>query len=69
MPGVWRRPLMENRFRARVEPHGKTATFFHGPPEVMEALSPKKRVPVRVTVNGHTYWSTVAPWAGTSCCR
>lgn len=51
-------------FEARVEPHGKTATFFHVPPEVMEALGPKKRVAVRVTVNGYTYRSTVAPMGG-----
>jgi uncharacterized protein YdeI (YjbR/CyaY-like superfamily) len=52
------------RFETRVEPHGKTATFFHVPPEVMEALGPRKRVPVRVTVNGFTYRSTVAPMGG-----
>ncbi len=53
-----------HRFEARVEPHGKTATFFHVPPEVMEALGPKRRVAVRVTANGHTYRSTVAPMGG-----
>lgn len=52
------------RFEARVEPHGKTATFFHVPAEVVEALGPKKRVAVRVTVNGHIYRSTVAPMGG-----
>ena len=51
-------------FRTRVEPHGKTATFFHVPLEVVEALGPKKRLPVRVTVNGYTYRSTVAPMGG-----
>lgn len=30
----------------------------------MEALSAKKRVPVRVTINGFTYRSTVAPMGG-----
>jgi hypothetical protein len=54
-----------HRFEARVEAHGKTATFFHVPPEVMEALGPKKRVAVRVTVNGYTYRSTVAPMGAT----
>ena len=53
-----------HRFQTRVEPHGKTATFFHVPPEVMKALGPQKRVPVRVTVNGYTYRSTVAPMGG-----
>ncbi len=56
--------LVVHRFETRVEPHGKTATFFHVPPEVMDALGPKKRVPVRVTVNGHSYRSTVAPMGG-----
>ncbi len=55
---------MVHRFETRVEPHGKTATFFHVPAEVMEALGPKRRVPVRVTVNGYTYRSTVAPMGG-----
>ena len=53
-----------HRFETRVEPHGKTATFLHVPADVMEALGPKKRVPVRVTVNGYTYRSTVAPMGG-----
>lgn len=53
-----------HRFETRVEPHGKTATFFHVPPEVMEALGPKRRVAVRVTVNGYAYRSTVAPMGG-----
>ena len=55
---------MVHRFETRVEPHGKTATFFHVPPQVMEALGPNKRVPVRVTVNGYAYRSTVAPMGG-----
>ena len=55
---------MVHRFQTRVEPHGKTATFFHVPSEVMEALGPKRRVPVRVTVNGYAYRSTVAPMGG-----
>lgn len=56
--------VVVHRFETRVEPHGKTATFFHVPPEVMDALSPRKRVPVRVTVNGYSYRSTVAPMGG-----
>ncbi|MBW3614372.1 MAG: YdeI/OmpD-associated family protein [Actinobacteria bacterium] len=55
---------MVHRFEARVEPHGKTSTFLHVPAEVVEALGPKKRVAVRVTVNGYTYRSTVAPMGG-----
>jgi hypothetical protein len=55
---------MAHRYRTRVEPHGKTATFLHVPPELVEALGPKTRVPVRVTINGYTYRSTIAPMGG-----
>ena len=52
------------RVRARVELHGKTATGIVVPPEVVESLQAGKRPPVRVTINGYTYRSTVAPMAG-----
>ncbi len=52
---------MAHRFRTRVEPHQKTATFLRVPPAVVERLGPKQRVPVRVTINGYTYRSTIAP--------
>jgi Domain of unknown function (DUF1905)/Bacteriocin-protection, YdeI or OmpD-Associated len=52
------------RFRARIELHGKTATGIRVPPEVVESLKSSKRPPVRVTINGHTYRSTVAPMGG-----
>src|SRR5260370_27466283 len=52
------------RFRATIELHGKTATGIVVPPEVVESLKSGKRPPVRVTINGHTYRSTVAPMAG-----
>lgn len=52
------------RFRASIELHGKTATGIVVPPEVVESLQAGKRPPVRVTINGHTYRSTVAPMAG-----
>jgi putative transposase len=48
------------RFRVRIELHGKTATGIVVPPEVVESLKSGKRPPVRVTINGHTYRSTVA---------
>ncbi|PPK66821.1 bacteriocin resistance YdeI/OmpD-like protein [Actinokineospora auranticolor] len=43
---------------------GKTATGLRVPADVVEALGPKKRVPVKVTVGGHTYRTTVAPYGG-----
>jgi Domain of unknown function (DUF1905)/Bacteriocin-protection, YdeI or OmpD-Associated len=52
------------RFRARIELHGKTATGIVVPPEVVEHLKSGKRPAVRVTINGHTYRSTVAPMGG-----
>jgi hypothetical protein len=52
------------KFCARIELHGKTATGILVPPEVVESLKSGKRPPVRVTINGHTYRSTVAPMAG-----
>ncbi|WP_104480186.1 YdeI/OmpD-associated family protein [Actinokineospora auranticolor] len=52
------------RFRTTVELGGKTATGLRVPADVVEALGPKKRVPVKVTVGGHTYRTTVAPYGG-----
>jgi hypothetical protein len=52
------------RFQAVVELGGKTATGIEIPPEVVEGLGSGKRPPVRVTINGHTYRSTVAVMGG-----
>lgn len=52
------------RFRATVETSGKTAMGFQVPPEIVEKLGAGKRPPVRVTINGYTYRSTVAPMGG-----
>ena len=46
-------------FRATVEREG-TGTFLRVPPEVVAELGTRKRPPVRVTVGGHTFRSTVA---------
>jgi len=43
---------------------GKTATGIPVPKEVVSDLGPSKRPPVRVTINGHTYRSTVASRGG-----
>lgn len=48
------------RFRATLELNGKTATGIEIPAEVVEALGAGKKPPVRVTIGGHTYRSTVA---------
>ena len=52
------------RFRTTIEQSGKTATGFRVPPEVVEALGSGRRPPVRVTINGATYRSTVAVMGG-----
>jgi hypothetical protein len=52
------------RFRATVEQSGKTATGIEVPSTVVEGLGAGKRPPVRVTIKGHTYRSTVASMGG-----
>jgi hypothetical protein len=52
------------RFRATIQQSGKTATGIRVPAEVVERLGSSKRPPVRVTINGHTYRSTVAVMGG-----
>lgn len=54
------------KFRASVELNGKTATGIQIPAEVVTGLGSSKRPPVRVTINGHTYRSTIAPMGGVS---
>jgi hypothetical protein len=49
------------RFRATVLLGGKTATGLRVPDEVVAGLGSGKRPAVRVTINGHTYRTTVAP--------
>lgn len=52
------------RFRTTLELHGKTATGFEVPDDVVAALDAGKRPAVRVTVNAHTWRSTVAVMGG-----
>ena len=52
------------RIRALLEQNGKTAVGFSVPEDVVLALGRGKRPPVRVTLNGYTYRSTVAPLGG-----
>jgi hypothetical protein len=51
-------------FRTRIVLGGKTATGFEIPEDVVTALGAGRRPAVRVTVNGHTYRSTVAVMGG-----
>ncbi len=52
------------KFQATVFLGGKTATGIVVPPEVVAALGASKRPAVKVTLNGHSYRSTVAPRDG-----
>lgn len=52
------------KFRVLIEGAGKTAAGIEVPPEVVAALGQNKRPPVRVTINGYTYRSTVAVLGG-----
>ncbi|HMG31867.1 MAG TPA: DUF1905 domain-containing protein [Jiangellaceae bacterium] len=52
------------RFRATIRLGGKTATGIQVPAEIIESLGSSRRPPVRVTINGHTYRSTVAVMGG-----
>ena len=50
------------RFRTTIDAAGKNAAGFKVPAEVVAALGRGKRPPVRVTIAGYTYRSTVAAY-------
>ncbi len=52
------------KFRTTILQARKTATGIEVPPDIVEALGSGKRPPVRVTINGFTYRSTVAVMGG-----
>jgi hypothetical protein len=52
------------RFRTKILPAGKTAAGVEVPAKVVAALGTSKRPPVRVTINGYTYRSSVAVMGG-----
>ncbi|HEU4488189.1 MAG TPA: YdeI/OmpD-associated family protein [Actinomycetota bacterium] len=52
-----------HRFEAVVEVEGKAATYVEVPLDV-RALFGRARPPVRATINGHTYRTTVAVYGG-----
>jgi hypothetical protein len=52
------------RFHTKILTAGKTATGIQIPNEVVENLGSGKRPPVRITINGQTYRSTVAVMGG-----
>ena len=52
------------RFRATILQGDKTATGIRIPPEIVAAMGSSKRPPVRVTINGYTYRSSIAVLGG-----
>ena len=52
------------RFRTKILPAGKTAAGIEVPAKVVAALGSSKRPPVRATINGYTYRSSVAVMGG-----
>ena len=54
------------KFRAVIQLNGKTATGIEVPPDVITSLGQGKRPPVRVTIGGYSYRSTVGVMGGKS---
>jgi hypothetical protein len=52
------------RFNTTILQAGKTATGIRIPDEIVEGLGAGRRPPIRVTINGYTYRSTVAVMGG-----
>jgi Bacteriocin-protection, YdeI or OmpD-Associated/Domain of unknown function (DUF1905) len=52
------------RFRAEILTSGGQATGIPVPEEVLDGLGAGRRVPVVVTIGGHSYRSTVSPYQG-----
>jgi hypothetical protein len=52
------------RFQATVQLHGASATGIEVPSEVVASLGSGKRPKVHVTINNHTYRSSVASMGG-----
>jgi hypothetical protein len=52
------------RFRATIQLAGKTATGIEVPADVVDGLGAGRKPPVSVTIEGHTYRTTVASRGG-----
>jgi hypothetical protein len=52
------------KFRTTIETAGKTATGIRVPDEVVAALGAGRKPPVRVTIRGYTYRSSIATVSG-----
>ena len=52
------------KFKTTILTAGKTATGICIPDEIVESLNAGKKPPIRVTINGYSYRSTVAVMGG-----
>lgn len=52
------------KFRTTIKLTGKTAAGIDVPIEVVQSLGTSKKPPVRVTINGHTYRTSIASMGG-----
>jgi Bacteriocin-protection, YdeI or OmpD-Associated/Domain of unknown function (DUF1905) len=52
------------KIRAKIQNNGKTATGIEVSPKVVEGLGSSKRPPVRVTINGYTYRTSIGSMGG-----
>jgi hypothetical protein len=52
------------RFRAKIQVTGKTAAGIEVPEKVVAGLGSSKRPPVRATINGFTYRTSIASMGG-----
>jgi hypothetical protein len=52
------------RFHTTIQTSGKSATGILVPQSVVDELAAGKRIPVRVTLNGYTYRSTITFYRG-----
>ena len=62
--------MPEKRLRFNVKlvgQEGSSATGFYAPPEVVEAFGTRARVPVRGTINGYPFRSSLMPMGGQHC--
>lgn len=54
----------EMRFSAELEAHGKTATGVEVPEEVIAGLGAGRRAPVRATINGYSWRTSIGAMGG-----
>ncbi len=55
--------MPELHFESRLE-SDQGACFIRVPPQTLTALGKGKRLPVKVTINGYTYRTTIAVYGG-----